>query len=105
MPSRSDAGHPVRRAGREFPTLGSKEQHRVSPGTRTRFFVTGPFARTESWSSAALIGLVHAKELGTNATACGLQTGSWATRWDVAFVSGRLLGACARCREVVDVGH
>jgi hypothetical protein len=69
--------------------------------TRARYFVTGPFARTPNWSTARLIGLVHAKEPGTAVTACGLPTSSWTTLWGVPFTLGALQGACPECRARV----
>lgn len=69
--------------------------------TQARYFVTGPYARTTAWSSAALIGSVHAKETGRATTVCGLPALSWTTRWEFPFSPGRLQGACPTCRAHV----
>jgi hypothetical protein len=66
--------------------------------TRTRYFVTGPFARTPEWSSARNIRFVHAKEAGRLTTLCGLSTGSWTTLWEVPFCAQYLQSACQTCR-------
>jgi hypothetical protein len=100
MSSRFDTGRVPARAGREFPTLGSS-RCLVAPGTQAPYFVTGPFARTDHWSSPRVIGFVHAKVLGTSVTLCGISTGSWETRWDVQFDPQQLHGACAICRTRV----
>jgi hypothetical protein len=87
-------------AGREFPILGSS-RHPVSQGTRSRYFVTGPYTRTPGWTSARLIGSAHAKEVGTNVTVCGLPTASWSTLWEVPFTLSNLRGACPECIEFI----
>ena len=90
------------RSGREFPVLGSTD-HPVTPTTRARYFVTGPFTRTAAWSSARLMHFVHAKEMGTASTVCGVAATTWETLWDVPFSVQGLQAACPRCRQrVVD---
>lgn len=94
----SEASHP----GREFPVLGSRD-HPVTPATRARYFVTGPFTRTAAWSSARLMHFVHAKEMGSLLTACGVSAGSWETLWDAPFFPQGLQAACPTCRtRVID---
>jgi hypothetical protein len=87
--------------GREFPTLGS-ENHPVTATTRARFFVTGPFARTDAWSSARHMKCVHAKAVGSTVTVCGLATHSWTTLWEFPFKACRLQGACQTCLKLVE---
>lgn len=95
-------GSETSRPGREFPVLGSRE-HPVTPATRARYFVTGPFTRTAAWSSARLMHFVHAKEMGSSTTACGASAVTWATLWDVPFSVQGLQAACPTCRlRVVD---
>ena len=85
------------RSGREFPVLGSTD-HPVTPTTRARYFVTGPFTRTDAWSSARLMHFVHAKEMGSSTTVCGVAATTWETLWDVPFSVQGLQAACPTCR-------
>ena len=87
-------------SGQEFPVLGSSD-HPVTPVTRARYFVTGPFTRTEAWSSARLMHFVHAKEMGSPTTVCGVPATAWETLWDVPFSAQGLQAACPTCRRRV----
>lgn len=80
-------------------TKGAANRDAVSECTRSRFFVTGPFARTAEWSSDALIAWAHAKEVGSAVTLCGLTTNSWVTLWNVPFKPGLHRRACPECRR------
>ena len=87
--------------GRLFSRMGSDEQP-ASRMSRTLFFVTGPDARLgpNSGSLVPTGRMVHAKQMGTLVTACGIATSSWTKLWDVPFSrsSGR---ACPECVEIV----
>jgi hypothetical protein len=91
-----------RRAGRDFPYLGS-EAGGVSDATRTRYFVTAPFARLELGNgkpATADGGPLHAKQMGTSFTVCGLEAGTWPKFWDVPFHS--IVGSvCKECAASV----
>ena len=99
----STIGSETSRPGREFPVLGSCD-HPVTPTTRARYFVTGPFTRTAAWSSARLMHFVHAKEMGSATTVCGVAATTWETLWDVPFSVQGLQAACPACRQRVDDG-
>jgi hypothetical protein len=65
--------------------------------------VTGPFTRTAAWSSARLMHFVHAKEMGSSTTVCGVSAATWETLWDVPFSVQGLQAACPTCRlRVID---
>lgn len=44
--------------------------------------------------------LVHAKQMGTTLTACGIYAFSWHRLWEVPFTSG-VRNRCRRCIRVV----
>jgi len=54
---------------------------------------------------------VHAKEMGTQTTACGQPTSAWAKLWDVKFDEASEQTRCVECYEAVrrsglsDPGH
>jgi hypothetical protein len=90
--------------------MSTAEDVRRPAGRRARavpaeYFVTGPFARTDAWSTARLIGATHAKQVGTAVTVCGLSATSWRTLWEVRFVPAKLRGACPACLALVDEGR
>jgi hypothetical protein len=45
--------------------------------------------------------VVHAKEVGTALTACGVSAASWHRFWGVSFLAVGDLRRCPRCLEVV----
>ena len=69
-----------------------------------RWFATSPFPLSVESGSDPLEDpdafLVHAKQLGTTASACGLNTAAWVKHW-VAFEKVGPGRACLACREVV----
>lgn len=70
---------------------------------RTRWFTVVERDRGHGRSGvvSTLLTRWHAKERGTNQTACGLVTTTWEKLWDVAFPpSRRLHDVCDRCLEL-----
>jgi hypothetical protein len=66
-----------------------------------RWFVTSPSARPDvSVASTAWLGAeLHAKEMGTTLTACGMDASSWVKLWDTPF-SSALPRPCRDCLRV-----
>jgi hypothetical protein len=74
----------------------------TSDAPRSPYFVTGPDVRLGPNSGTLLpsASAVHAKQMGTLLTACGLCTSSWVKLWDVPF-SRSIGAACSKCIEIV----
>jgi hypothetical protein len=73
-----------------------------SRGAIPRFYVAGPFVRmaTDTDGSRTVIGgPFHAKEMGTNQTACGLGTESWVKVWEVPFADAPK-AVCPECAAI-----
>lgn len=92
----------ARRAGREFPVLGSS-RNAASLSTLTEYFATTPERRASVDGEGKLTGateFVHAKAMGTTSTVCGRNASSWIKFWDVRF-STILVNACPDCLKHV----
>lgn len=64
-----------------------------------RWFVTTP-GRNVSNTATDASSAIHAKEMGTTQTACGVDASSWSKQWTTPF-NPYLPNACARCVERV----
>lgn len=71
-------------------------------GRNYRWFVVVQYAHWE-WSQAdeksRPSSKVHAKEMGTTRSACGLDVSTWTKIWHMPFVSS--LDACPACSRAV----
>lgn len=73
------------------------------PQATPRWFVTAAFGTFSSgpgepaWSATSV---AHAKQMGTQFTACGVFAGTWHKEWTYAFVD-HPGGRCAKCIDVV----
>jgi hypothetical protein len=71
--------------------------------TAYRWFVASQFSESrlsiKFGDAPGPSGVVHAKEMGTRLTACGLDASSWTKYWELVF-DPRAPEACPRCVAV-----
>lgn len=65
------------------------EMKQIRPGDPRRFFSTAQFYRVHAVAGGGLVteptSPVHAKEMGTTLTVCGLPADNWFKFWDQLF--------------------
>jgi hypothetical protein len=68
-----------------------------------RWFASGPYAARQRDGRVGPnpAHVVHAKEVGTVLTACGIQASSWHRFWGVSFLQDIGLRRCPSCLEEV----
>lgn len=69
-----------------------------------RWFIVAESSRREDVDRDVIVvpsSTVHAKEMGTLSTACGIRCESWPKWWGQSFPPGRDYDCCPRCREIV----
>lgn len=57
----------------------------------------------KTWANHPTAHIVHAKKLGTNLTACGLDSGSWYRYWQ-PFLKACFGRACDQCYQAISLG-
>lgn len=68
-----------------------------------RWFVVAESSRRQDDQEVVLAptSKIHAKEMGTLVTACGIRCESWPKWWDQPFPLDLDSDSCLRCREIV----
>lgn len=71
-----------------------------------RWFVVAESSRREDEMQEVVMvptSRIHAKEMGTLATACGIRCESWPKWWDQSFPPDPEQDSCPRCREIASL--
>ena len=73
--------------------------HAIRFAVGPHWFLTGPASAEDLTSGEPRIPdlVTHAKSMGTNTSACGLTTTTWAKLWDTPFEAAPLARRCPLC--------